>query len=80
MKSPRCLDNRNSRASESKALSSLKCSAERSRESTKLTFCCVGNSRATPCGRKLVCEYRPSRPGFKSFPSEKGKVLIKRVQ
>ena len=57
----------NSRASESKASSSLECSAERSRESTKLTFCCVSNSRATPCGRKLVCSYRPSRPGFKSF-------------
>ena len=42
----------NSRASESKASSSLECSAECSRESTQL---------------KLVCEYRPSRPGFKSF-------------
>src|SRR5574344_470429 len=29
-------------------------------------LCCVGNSRATPQGRELVCEYRPSRPGFKS--------------
>ena len=29
---------------------------------------------------ELVYEYRPDRPGFKSFPSEKGKVLIKRVQ
>ena len=41
----------NFRASESKASSSLECSAERSRKSTKL---------------KLVCEYRPGRPGFKS--------------
>ena len=48
---PRRLDNRNSRASESKASSSLECSAERSRKSIKL---------------KLVCEYRPGRPGFKS--------------
>ena len=23
-------------------------------------------SRATPCGRELACEYRPGRPGFKS--------------
>ena len=38
---PRRINNRNSRASESKASSSLECSAERSRESTKLTFCCV---------------------------------------
>ena len=29
-------------------------------------FYCVKYSRATPCGRELVCEYRPSRPGFKS--------------
>ena len=64
---PRRINTRNSRASESKASSSLECSAERSRESTKLTFCCVSNSRATPCGRKLVCSYRPSRPGFMSF-------------
>ena len=40
---PRRINNRNSRASESKASSSLECSAERSRESTKLTFCCVDN-------------------------------------
>ena len=64
---PRRINTRNSRASKNKASSSLECSAERSRESTKLTFCCVSNSRATPCGRKLVCSYRPSRPGFKSF-------------
>ena len=38
---PRRINNRNSRASESKASSSLECSAERSRESTKLTFYCV---------------------------------------
>ena len=48
---PRRINNRNSRASESKASSSLECSAERSRESTQL---------------KLVCSYRPGRPGFKS--------------
>ena len=35
----------NFRASESKASSSLECSAERSRESTKLTFCCVKQSQ-----------------------------------
>ena len=45
----------NFRASESKASSSLECSAERSRKSTKL---------------KLVCEYRPGRPGFKSLSPE----------
>ena len=32
----------------------------------KSQFCCVKYSRATPCGRELVCEYRPGRPGFKS--------------
>ena len=47
---PRRLDNRNSRASESKASSSLECSAECSRESTKLTFYCVKYTRATPLG------------------------------
>ncbi len=35
---PRRINNRNSRASESKASSSLECSAERSRESTKVNF------------------------------------------
>ena len=29
-------------------------------------FYCVKQPRATPTGRELVCEYRPSRPGFKS--------------
>ena len=29
-------------------------------------FYCVKYTRATPTGRELVCEYRPSRPGFKS--------------
>ena len=47
----------NFRASESKASSSLECSAERSRKSTKL---------------KLVCEYRPGRPGFKSSLLRRG--------
>ena len=47
----RASNNRNSRASKCKASSSLECSAERSRKSTKL---------------ELVCEYRPGRPGFKS--------------
>ena len=42
---PRRLDNRNSRASECKASSSLECSAECSRESTKLTFYCVKHSQ-----------------------------------
>ena len=42
---PRRINNRNSRVSESKASSSLECSAERSRESTKLTFCCVKHSQ-----------------------------------
>ena len=55
----------NFRASESKASSSLECSAERSRKSTKL---------------KLACEYRTAGLPVKSSPSEKGKVLIKREQ
>ena len=55
----------NFRASESKASSSLECSAERSRKSTQL---------------KLVCEYQTAGLPVKSFPSEKGKVLIKREQ
>ena len=62
---PRRINNRNSRASESKASSSLECSAERSRKSTQL---------------KLVCEYRTAGLPVKSSPSEKGKVLIKREQ
>ena len=41
----RRINNRNSRASESKASSSLECSAECIRESTKLTFCCVKHSQ-----------------------------------
>ena len=49
----------NSRASESKASSSLECSAERSRKSTKL---------------KLVCEYRTAGLPVKSSPSEKGGI------
>ena len=36
--------------------------------------------RATPCGRELACEYRTAGLPVKSSPSEKGKVLIKRVQ
>ena len=55
----------NFRASESKASSSLECSAERSRKSTQL---------------KLACSYRTAGLPVKSSPSEKGKVLIKRVQ
>ena len=49
----------NFRASESKASSSLECSAERSRKSTKL---------------KLVCEYRTAGLPVKSSPSEKGRI------
>ena len=62
---PRRINNRNFRASESKASSSLECSAERSRKSTQL---------------KLVCEYRTAGLPVKSSPSENGKVLIKREQ
>ena len=35
-------------------------------------LCCVGNSRATPQGRELACEYRPGRPGFKSSLLRRG--------
>ena len=60
MKSPRRLDNRNSRASENKALSSLECSAERSRESTKLTFYCVGNHEQPRRGVRLFASTSPA--------------------
>ena len=49
----------NFRASESKASSSLECSAERSRKSTQL---------------KLACSYRTAGLPVKSFPSEKGRI------
>ena len=51
---PQRLDNRNSRASESKASSSLECSAECSRESTKLTFYCVNNHEQPLVGVRLL--------------------------
>ena len=62
MKSPRRLDNRNSRASERKASSSLECSAERSRESTKLTFYCVGNHEQPRRGVRLFASTSPAGP------------------
>ena len=37
-------------------------------------FCCVKYSRATPCGRELVCEYRTAGLPVKSSPSEKGRI------
>ena len=91
MKSPWRLDNRNSRASESKALSSLECSAERIRESTKLTFYCVGNHEQPRRGVRLFAStkqpvYRlaptseEGEPRERWTPSLRGKVLIKRVQ
>ena len=43
----------NFRASESKASSSLECSAERSRESTKLTFYCVKHHEQPRRGESL---------------------------
>ena len=87
MKSPRRLDNRTmcvkiiatlvpARAKHQARLNALPSAAE----SQQSDFLLRRQSRATPLGRALVCEYKPGRPGFKSFPSEKGKVLIKRVQ
>ena len=52
-------NNRNSRASECKASSSLECSAERSRKSTKLL---------------LVCEYQTPGLPVKSSSSEEGRI------
>ena len=83
---PRRINNRNSRASESKASSSLECSAERSRESTKLTFYCVKHHeqpfRACACLRLQNSRFTGWRPLLRrggrgrggASPSRRGRV------
>ena len=70
---PRRLDNRNSRASESKASSSLECSAERSRESTKLTFCCVDNHEQPRRGESLFASTGPAGQALSPHLLRRGK-------
>ena len=68
---PRRINTRNSRASESKASSSLECSAERSLESTKLTFCCVDNHEQPLVGASLFARTGPAGQALNPFPDPK---------
>ena len=74
---PRRTNNRNSRASESKASSSLECSAERSRESTKLTFYCVKQSQFYCVKQSQLCcvdNHEQPRRGESLFASREQPV------